>query len=48
MKHFDANRARETARRLREGEPPQPFVIREGEPQKPGDKVIFSTRTEVV
>ena len=45
MKHFDHNRARETARRLREGLPAMPLVERETV-KMPGDYVIFSTRTE--
>ena len=45
MKHFDPSRARETARRLREGESPRPLIERETF-KLPGDLVISAHRVE--
>lgn len=45
MKHFDWNRAKDTARRLREGESPKPLIERETF-KLPGDLVISSTKVE--
>ena len=45
MTRFDWNRARDTARRLREGKSGVPLIERE-RPKHPGDLVISSTRVE--
>jgi hypothetical protein len=44
---FNTQRARDTARRLRDGDPPCPLIERETM-KLPGDVVISSTRVEYI